>query len=322
MPNLDDIKQPIATEWLDFEQTFDTAFCGNSVYENLVLSYIKQRKGKQLRPILTLLSAKICGEIGKKSHLAAAALEVLHTSSLLHDDVVDNATARHGQPSVNVQFDNRTAVLVGDLLLTKAMNFMTQTADCQMIDTLVRLGNEIAHGELLQLELAHKIPAESEYFDIIKAKTAILFASCMHLGAISANCTEKSRLAAEQFGMNLGICFQIKDDIFDYTPQANIGKNTLSDIREGKFSLPMIHAIENEPSAKNRIVEISKSAEKIEENSEFLFDFVARNGGLDYANQKMAEYRQKAIENLSIFPDSTEKKSLVRLLDFVLEREV
>ncbi len=322
MSNLDTIKLPIANEWQEFETMFSAVFESSDALLSAALAYVKQRKGKQIRPILTLLSAKIAGEITQKTHLAATALEVLHTGSLLHDDVVDETHERRGVPSLNSKFDNRTAVLVGDYLLTKSMNCMAQTHHDDLITCFVNLGEEITRGELLQLQNAFKPTAEHAYFETIRRKTAALFATCTLSGAISANATPEHQTALQLFGENLGICFQIKDDIFDYTPQTQVGKPTLNDIREGKFTLPIIHAMKKaSENDKNRIFEIAKNADLIEENREFLYQFVEENGGLIYAQQKMEEFRQKAIDCLTIFPDSETKKSLLDVLEFVLERK-
>lgn len=321
MPNLNDIKQPIAAEWNAFEAQFSSIFQSADTLLDTVLRYVHQRQGKQIRPILTLLAAKLTGTISQSTHLAATAMEVLHTASLLHDDVVDAADERRGMPSANNRFDNRTAILVGDYLLTKSMDCIEQTHNDKLLQCLVVLGKEIARGELLQLQYAYRQPTEVHYYEIIRRKTAVLFAICMQAGAISAGASSEQAEKLYAFGENLGICFQIKDDIFDYTPQAKVGKPTLNDLREGKFTLPVIHAMEQASEAEAaRIVEIAKNGDLIEKNSDFLYQFVAQNGGIAYAQQQMAAYRRKALDCLADFADSTEKKSLCDILDFVLQR--
>ncbi|MGN0187287.1 MAG: polyprenyl synthetase family protein [Paludibacteraceae bacterium] len=321
MPTLNDIKQPIAVEWNDFEALFSTVFQSTDTLLNTALQYVHRRLGKQIRPLLTLLAAKTVGNIGHATHLAATALEVLHTASLLHDDVVDAANERRGMPSVNSRFDNRTAVLVGDYLLTKSMDYIAQTRHQELLQCLVELGKEITRGELLQLQYAYRQPTEANYYEIIRRKTAILFAICMQAGAISVGASPEQSAQLYAFGENLGICFQIKDDIFDYTPQAQVGKPTLNDLREGKFTLPIIYAMKQQPEAEAaHIVEIAKNSDFIEKNSEFLYQFVAQNGGIEYAQQQMGYFRRKAIACLEDFADSAAKKSLFDILDFVLQR--
>lgn len=321
MPTLNDIKQPIAAEWDTFDALFSSVFQSTDTLLNAALRYVHQRRGKQIRPILTLLAAKTIGCINQATHMAATALEVLHTASLLHDDVVDAADERRGMPSVNRQFDNRTAVLVGDYLLTKSMDCIAQTNNHDLLQCLVTLSKEITRGELLQLQYAYQQTTEEHYYEIIRRKTAILFAICMQAGAISAGATPEQCAKLYAFGENLGICFQIKDDIFDYTPQAQVGKPTLNDLREGKFTLPIIHAMEQVGKTTSaHIVEMAKNNDLIDKNKDFLYDFVAQNDGIEYARQQMEVYRSKAMDCLADFADSTEKKSLCDILDFVLQR--
>lgn len=321
MADLDEIRKPIANEWHDFETVFDTAFQSPDPLLQSAMRHIAQHKGKQVRPTLTLLAAKMAGEINRKTHLAAASFEVLHTASLLHDDVVDCTDKRRGILSVNARFGNQTAVLVGDYLLTQSMEFMVQSASLELVQCLVDLGKEVTRGELLQLQSAYQPAGESVYYETIRRKTAALFANCALAGALSAGATQEQAEALRAFGENLGICFQIKDDIFDYTPQARIGKPTLNDIREGKFTLPLIHAIDNAPETEaKRIVEMVKNADENAENSMFIHQFVEQFHGIAYAYEKMNVFRRKSLDCITIFEDSEAKQSLQRLLDFVLER--
>ena len=316
------IKAPISKELKQFEALFATAF---NVSDNLlgsVLTHLQQRKGKQIRPILVLLAAKLCGKINQNSHYVAAAFEMLHTASLIHDDVVDNTFERRRQPSVNALFNNKTAVLVGDYLLTTSMDFMARAQNLELTNCLVELGKEITMGELLQLQNAYKEADETNYYTIIRKKTAILFALCMQGGAISTDGTDEQKKALRAFGENLGICFQIKDDIFDYTPKANIGKPTFNDVREGKITLPLIHALTKASENERKTVsEIIKSGDFIDTNIMFLHELVSRYQGIEYAEKQMEEFRIKACNCLNDFTDDDVKKALLATLDYVLVRE-
>ncbi len=322
MVELNEIRKPIANEWHTFETLFETAFQSHDTLLQSALSHVMRRKGKQIRPTLTLLAAQLAGNINARTHLAAAALEVLHTASLLHDDVVDCTNERRGCSSVNAQFGNKTAILVGDYLLTKAMELMVRTDALNLVKCLAELGKEITRGELLQLQNAYQPADETVYYETIRRKTAALFACCTLTGALSVGATPQQVEALHHFGEHFGICFQIKDDIFDYTPQAHIGKPTLNDLREGKFTLPLIYAMRQAPETETkRIVEMAKNADEIDQNKTFVQQFVAQYGGIAYAHQKMNEFRQKSLDYLAIFDDSDTKQSLCQLLDFALERE-
>lgn len=322
MADLNEIRKPIAAEWRKFETLFGSVFQSRDTLLQTALDHVAQRKGKQIRPTLTLLAAQAAGGINASTHLAAAAFEVLHTASLLHDDVVDCTDERRGRPSVNARFGNQTAILVGDYLLTKSMELMVQTESLNLVQCLVELGKETTRGELLQLQNAYQPAAEPVYYETIRRKTAALFANCALAGALSVGATPQQAEALRGFGENLGICFQIKDDIFDYTPQAHIGKPTLNDIREGKFTLPLIHAMQRAPEAEaKRIVEMTKNADEMAENSIFIHQFAEQYGGIGYAHGKMEGFRQKSLDCLAVFADSDTKQSLRRLLDFALERE-
>lgn len=316
------IKAPITEELKQFEALFATAFNVSNDLLASVLTHLQQRKGKQIRPILVLLSAKLCGEINQNSLYVAAAFEMLHTASLIHDDVIDNTFERRRQPSVNALFNNKTAVLVGDYLLTTSMDFIARTENLKLTKCLVELGKEITVGELLQLQNAYKKTTETDYYAIIRKKTAILFALSMQGGAISTGGTDAQQKALRTFGENLGICFQIKDDIFDYTPNADIGKPIFNDIREGKKTLPLIYAL-NQASETERktITEIINSGDLNDTNIILLHELVSRYKGIQYAEKKMEEFHQKAHSTLNDFADNDVKKALLATLDYVLVRE-
>lgn len=323
MIQTDSIKQIIGAELDEFNAIFAESFSAPDLLLQKVLQHLHQRKGKQIRPMLVLLSAKLSGQVVDNTHFVAAAFEMLHTASLVHDDVVDNAFERRRQPSVNALFDNRTAVLIGDYLLTTAMSYVTRTRNIQLVDSLVEIGLEMTKGELLQLQLAYCQPTEEEYYNVIRRKTAILFALCTEAGAISAGATKVQSDALRSFGMHLGLCFQIKDDIFDYTRQADIGKPTFNDIREGKITLPLLHALQK--ATEEEHTEIFKLIDKRENLSEDDLDIidalVTKYGGIAYASEQMSFFREQALADLQIFPDSDVKSALIDSLNFVLKRK-
>lgn len=320
--NYELIKAPIIAEFALFQQFLDSAFSAEEQLLKSVLDHVRMQKGKQVRPVFTLLCAKLCAQPNNKTISVAAAYELLHTASLIHDDVVDNTMERRGQPSANALFDNRASVLVGDYLLSKAMQFIAETGELELYKQLALLGNILSRGELLQLQHSYSIPKEEDYIEIIKKKTAVLFTISAESAAISVEASDEQREALRQFAEYLGICFQIKDDIFDYTPNAQIGKPTLNDIREGKFTLPLIHALESIHA--NEASLILESVKKRQFTEDFFYNIgslVARTGGIEYAEKQMEQYKQKAVEALSVFVDSEIKAALLNLLEFTIQRK-
>ena len=317
----DEIQSAISDELVQFQKIFDTAFNTKEEYLKSIMKHVQKQKGKQIRPIFILLCAKICGTPTLSTYQMASALELLHTASLIHDDVVDNTDMRRGQQSVNNLFDNKTAILVGDYLLSKALNFAAETDSSQQNKFLAALGVTLSRGELLQLQHSYSIPAEEDYIDIIRKKTAILFETCAKCAALSVGATQAQTDALVQYADALGICFQIKDDIFDYTPDAQIGKPTLNDIREGKITLPLLHALRQmSHSDASRVLEAVK-------NNQFTEDFfynigvlIARYNGIEYASNKIEDYAAKGIEALAVFEDSEMKETLKALLRYVINR--
>lgn len=337
MISLDQIKAPISKEYEEFKNLFNTVFQteieqftnnfsdqfqANEELLRRVVKYVSNKQGKHMRPIFSILCAKLCGSVNDVTYRVATSYELLHTASLIHDDVVDNTLQRRGQPSVNAVFDNRTAVLVGDYLLSKSMSFISSTKNSVLFDQLANLGLMLSRGELLQLQHAYDIPTEEEYIDIIRKKTAILFIASAQAAAISANANNTQYEALTRFAEFLGICFQIKDDILDYSPKANIGKPTLNDIREGKITLPLQHALKI--SSKHHADLILNAVKEGNFSEEFFYNIgllVARNGGIEYAEKRMYYYKEEAIKALQCFPESETKVALINLLSLVLERD-
>lgn len=320
---IDDIKSSISNEFIEFQTLFESAFSAEEMLVRSVLNHVKSQKGKQIRPVFFILCAKLCGKPNITSYRMATALELLHTASLIHDDVVDNTMMRRNQPSVNKLFDNKTAVLTGDYLLSKAIKFASDTDDIRQYKFLFTLGTTLSRGELLQLQYAYSIPSEEDYIDVIRKKTAILFDISAQSAAMSVDANDVQYNALHRFADILGICFQIKDDIFDYTPNAKIGKPTLNDIREGKITLPLLHAMEQlSHSDAISILEAVKNAHFTEDFFYNIGALVAQKGGIEYAAQCLDRYRQQAMEILlgGAFEDSPVRRAMAGLLEYVVSR--
>ena len=293
-----------------------------------VLRYVGSRRGKQLRPLLTLLSAQICNPVTDKTHKAAVALELLHTASLVHDDVVDSSDTRRGAAAVHVKWTNKVAVLIGDYMLAKVIGLTAEVRNIRILEIVANLGKSLSSGEMVQLHVGQSMWIDEEqYYRVIEQKTAQLFQACAEAGAESAGCTQRQRAALREYGRLLGLCFQIKDDIFDYSDLEEIGKPTMSDLRDGKVTLPLIEALRRAPqdeaehirelgemlAAHSETLQTDKALEEIK-------SFVLRFKGDEYAVQQMLNYKKTATEALSVFRDSAEKKSLLDLLDYAINR--
>ena len=291
MDNLSIIKQPIATELDEFIALFNQAMTHSDGMLSSALSFIKQKSGKRMRPILILLIAKSFGKISEVTQNAAVGLELLHTASLVHDDVVDESERRRGQASVNAIYDNKVAVLVGDYILSTALLYVSHTHSENIVRYLAELGRTLSDGEILQLtNIRNQIISEDVYFKVISQKTAALFEACCVIGASSSGATETQIEQARVFGRNLGIIFQIKDDIFDYYESSDIGKPTGNDLAEGKLTLPVIYALN---STGNQ--DMLQLARKVKDGTvtpseiDTLVAFAKENGGIEYAEKRMCE---------------------------------
>jgi len=322
MLSLDKIKQPIETEMEKFESHFRDSMRSKVPLLDRITHYIVKRKGKQMRPMFVFLSAGLCGGITDASFRAAALIELLHTATLVHDDVVDDSNERRGFFSINALWKNKIAVLVGDYLLSKGLLLSVENNDhnlLRIVSTAVRVMSE---GELLQIEKARRLDIKEEiYFDIIRQKTASLIASCCACGAASAGADAGVVEKMHQFGEYIGIAFQIKDDLFDYGPDGIIGKPTGIDIKESKMTLPLIFALSKADYAdKKRIINIVKNHNTNDKKVREVIDFVKKSEGIAYSEEQMKLYRQKAYEILDSFPDNIYRKSLHDLVQFTIER--
>lgn len=324
MDTLSLIKQPIETELDDFIELFNHALDHEDGLLQTVLNHIKQRAGKRMRPILILLVAKNFGQVSSVTQHAAVGLELLHTASLVHDDVVDEAAERRGQASVNADYDNKVAVLVGDYVLSTALLHVSYTHSEIIVRRLAELGRTLSDGEILQLaNIQSKKVTEEVYYKIIERKTAALFEACAAIGAESAGATEEEVEAARLFGKNLGIVFQIRDDIFDYyDSEAEIGKPTGNDLAEGKLTLPIIYALNStENEEMNALARKVKAHDVTREEIEKLVAFAKDNGGIEYAERRMWDFHAEAQSFIDTYvKDESVRTSLQTYLDYVIKR--
>lgn len=307
----------------NFKKLFDSSLSSSNLLLNSVIAHIRQKNGKMMRPILVLLAAKLYGEICPATLHAAVALELLHNASLVHDDVVDESTERRGQLSVNAIFNNKVAVLSGDYLLASSLVQVGLTRNHAIIDIVSSLGQDLAEGELLQLSNVSNLQfSEDIYFNVIRKKTAVLFAACTKAGALSVGTDDEKAEFARLFGEYIGLCFQIKDDIFDYFESTEIGKPTGNDMMEGKLTLPVLYALNStKDKAAQEIAIKVKNGEATADERAFLIEFAHLNGGIEHASQTMYDYREKALALLSSMPDTDVRKALAAYLDYVVERE-
>lgn len=323
MESISLIKSPISVELEEFKKHFDTSLSSSNLLLNSVIAHIRQKNGKMMRPILVLLAAKLYGEVCPATLHAAVALELLHNASLVHDDVVDESTERRGQLSVNAIFNNKVAVLSGDYLLATALVEVGMTRNYDIIDVVSNLGQDLVEGELLQLSnVSNPHFSEDIYFDVISKKTAVLFAACTKAGALSVGVDGEKAEYARLLGEYIGLCFQIKDDIFDYYESKEIGKPTGNDMLEGKLTLPVLYALNSTENSTAQAIAVKvKSGTASDEEIAHLIDFAKQNGGIEYAIQTMYTYKEKALQLLSVVPDTDVKKALISYLDYVIERD-
>lgn len=322
MSLIDNIKQPIAAEMQAFKRVFASALKSDNPLISSVNDYILEGSGKQLRPILTLLSAKLCGSVTDATYNGALALELLHNASLIHDDVVDFTMERRGRHSINARWSNKIAVLSGDYMLSNALISATKTNNLQILKAVANIGMELSDGELIQLLNTNKTKiTEKDYYNIIRKKTALLFATCTEVGALSANADAESITHLKKFGENLGLCFQIKDDIFDYYQDIEIGKPTGNDLQDGKVTLPLIFALQKaEITEKGRIISMIESKNFSDENIKLILEFAQNMGGLKYAEDCMTNFKNEAIKELQSFADCAEKEALIKCAEFASQR--
>ena len=316
------IKKPIEKELKVFEVRFRELMSSQVPLLDKITYYIVKRKGKQVRPMFVFLSAKLFGEINDKSHVAASMIELLHTASLVHDDVVDDSYERRGFFSINALWKNKIAVLVGDYLMSQGLSLALENNAHRLLYIISQSMKALAEGELLQIEKARRLDIEEEvYFEIIKGKTASLIAAACSAGAASVINDDEQIEKVRLFGEKIGIAFQIRDDLFDFGT-ADIGKPLGIDIKEKKLTLPLIYALNNAPrTERKKIINIIKRHHTKSEKVKEVIAFVHASGGLEYAKEIMYRYREEAFEILNDFPKTEARESLKNLVEFVTERE-
>ncbi|MGR3856793.1 MULTISPECIES: polyprenyl synthetase family protein [Chryseobacterium] len=320
---VEEIKRPINDEMKLFEQKFYESMQSKVALLDKVTRFIVTTKGKQMRPMFVFLCAKLVGEVTEKTYRGASMIELIHTATLVHDDVVDESFKRRNFFSINALWKNKIAVLVGDYLLSKSVLLSTDHKDYDLLGVISRTIREMSEGELLQLEKARKLDITEEvYYEIIRQKTATLIAACCEIGVLSNNADEALAKKMMDFGTFTGMAFQIKDDLFDYLSSNVIGKPVGIDIKEQKMTLPLIHTLKIAPEKDRKyyfdtIKRYNNNPKRVKE----LIEFVKSSGGLDYAITVMKEFQQKAQNILNEFPDSEARKSLHSMLDYVIERK-
>lgn len=325
MDKLSAIRRPVEQELAQYKDLFDNALAHEDDFLGQALAYVRQRKGKMMRPILVLLMAKELGVVKINSLRSAVTLELLHTASLVHDDVVDESGERRGQRSVNAVYDNKVAVLVGDYLLSTSLLQASKTGNIQVVEIISHLGGTLSEGEVAQLaNIRREAITEEAYFHIIHNKTAALFAACAELGAISAGGSEGYVKNARKFGEIIGICFQIRDDIFDYYADSAIGKPTGNDMAEGKLTLPAIYAITRTDREDVRLwARKVKAGEASVEEIAQLVEYTKQSGGIEYAKRRMKELHLEALNLLdSHWHNADVKAALKDYIDYVVERTI
>jgi octaprenyl-diphosphate synthase len=321
---VEQIKQPIKQEMELFEEKFKESMVSKVPLLNRITHYIVRRKGKQMRPMFVFLVAKMVsnGDFNQRTYRGASVIELIHTATLVHDDVVDDSNRRRGFFSLNALWKNKIAVLVGDYLLSKGLLLSIDNDDFDLLKLISIAVREMSEGELLQIEKARKLDiTETIYFDIIRQKTATLIAACTGIGAASVGAKQEEIDLMRQFGEFIGIAFQIKDDLFDYTDD-KIGKPTGIDIKEQKMTLPLIYALNNcSDKDKKWLINSVKNHNKDKKRVKEIIAFVKQNGGIEYTISKMKDYQEKALEILNKYPNSPYKKSLILMVNYVIERK-
>lgn len=324
MDYLSIIKQPIESDFQEFVFRFQSSLSHSVGLLSQALDHIRQRTGKQMRPMLTLLSAKNYGEITDVTQNAAVALELLHTASLVHDDVVDESEERRGQASVNASYNNKVAVLVGDYILSNCLSLVAKTKDHRVLQYVAELGQTLAAGEILQLQnINNQEFSEDVYYQVIRQKTAALFETCCGMGALSVNASEEDIKNAKLFGQNLGMIFQIRDDIFDYFDSQEIGKPTGNDMAEGKLTLPVIYVLNHSDFEPMKVLARKVKAGTINADEiAVLLEFTKQNGGIEYAKRKMDEISEKARHYIERSVKPELREAYTTYLEYVIQRKL
>lgn len=333
MSIIDQIREPVARQFRQYEHFFEDAFHTDNIVLEDVARHIISRRGKQLRPLLVLLCAQACRGINDKTYQTAVALELLHTASLIHDDVVDESDERRGKSTIHRQWNNKVAILCGDFLLSRVIEIVASLRNVRILGLVSDLGSSLAAGELLQLknsfgryDVGQKESLMRDYFRVIEQKTARLFSVCAQAGAISSGATPKQENALRHYGTELGMCFQMQDDILDFSDSEELGKPTLNDVREGKRTLPLLISLDRAtPQERSQMETLLTDITHLTGNELFeaeqeVKSFVMRYDGVHFTHQQMMQHRQKALNALEVFHPNSVINSLVLLLDYSINR--
>jgi len=323
MADLRTIKAPIQAEIDEFQGYFRKYLKSDTRLLDLIMFYLLKQKGKQIRPMLVFLTAKLYDKITEHTFRAAALIELMHTASLVHDDVVDESDKRRGFWSINAIWKNKVAVLAGDFLLAKGLQLANESHEYRLLDIISKAVGEMSEGELLQIEKARHLNInEQTYYEVIKKKTAALMVACTVAGAVSAGVNETDVELMRQLGENIGIAFQIRDDLFDYEVNGIFGKPAGNDLRERKITLPLIYALQNSPASDRKwAIKTLRKKEKNDDDIARLMQFVKGAGGLEYAENAMLRFADKCKEILSKTPDNAAHQSLSDLIDYTVSRK-
>lgn len=323
MKKIKEIRQPIAAHLKEFNKVYRASVKSSTPLLDIIMRYILKSKGKQIRPMIVIYSAGVVGEINTTTYRAATLIELLHTATLVHDDVVDDSYERRGKFSINAIWRNKVSVLAGDFLLSRGMLLAVENKDYKILEIVSRAVKQMSEGELLQIEKARKLDIdEAVYFDIIKRKTASLLASCFAAGAISAGANDDTVKKMYEIGENLGMAFQIKDDLLDFGEGNNIGKPTGIDIKEKKMTLPLIYLLNNSTTQeKRKFINIVKNHSQDKQKVDWLISRVISSGGIDYAVKIMNGFEQDALNLLSSFPENNSQQMLKEIVRFTIDRK-
>ncbi|MFA6400106.1 MAG: polyprenyl synthetase family protein [Salinivirgaceae bacterium] len=323
MSAIDSIKAPIEQEMKNFQTYFNSYLKSKSTLLNIIINYLVKQKGKQMRPMLVFLSARLNGEVNESTYHAASMIEMMHTASLVHDDVVDDSNMRRGFFSINALWKNKIAVLFGDYLLAKGLLLAVHKEEFELLKIVSHAVENMSEGELIQIEKSRKLDIdEATYFEIIRKKTASLMVACTAAGTHSVRTNAENQKQMELFGEYLGMAFQIRDDLFDYDRNGIFGKPSGNDIKERKMTLPFIHALTKcSSSEKSRIIKLMRKKNKSTQMVDEIMDFVKNNGGMEYAHTIMLDYKNKALTILGQFPQNEANAALVQLVVYTTERK-
>jgi octaprenyl-diphosphate synthase len=323
MIKLDEIREPVRLEMKEFNTQFKNSISSNIPLLNLVTTFVLKKKGKQMRPLFVFLTSKMTGQITPSTYTAASLIELMHTATLVHDDVVDESNERRGAFSVKAIWKSKIAVLMGDYLLAKGLLLAVEHKEYDLLEIASNASREMSEGELLQLQKSRSLNIDIDtYYEVIRKKTASLIASCTESGARASGASNEVVEKAYDMGINIGMAFQIKDDLFDYQDNGLIGKPAGNDIKEKKFTLPLIYALNQADRSRSRaIIRKIKRGSSNQLLVNEVVQFVIKNGGVEYASEKMQEFKQKAMDTLDSFPDTAARKSLKDLVEFTVSRK-